>query len=113
VSLIRVTCIGVLSCVRIEGNGKISRFASMVAQFMKNECRAAKKPEFSGFFAAASKQSKVSGSGGRIRTNDTPGMKACGDGVSQMSKPKPLETSGFPVRCLCVSGVHGIRVHHS
>jgi len=102
-----------LSCVRIKGTPKKGRIASMVAQFMKNECRAAKKPEDSGFFAAASKQSKVSGSGDVIRTHDTPGMKACGDGVSQMSKPKPLETSGFPVRCLCVSGVHGIRVHHS
>ena len=85
-----------LSCVRIKGTPKKGRIASMVAQFMKNECRAAKKPEDSGFFAAASKQSKVSGSGDVIRTHDTPGMKACGDGVwASFEAPKPLKHLHF------------------
>ena len=46
----------------------------MVAQFVKNELEAAKKPEDSGFFGTASKQSKVNGSGDVTRTHDTPGM---------------------------------------
>ena len=49
-----------------------------------------------------------SGSGDVTRTHDTPGMKACGDGVPQTPTLKALETSVFPCAApVCVECSRG------
>jgi len=57
---------------------------------------ASKKPDLSGFFETIFILSVIDGSGDVILTHDTPGMKACGDGVwASFEAPKPLKHLHF------------------